>query len=101
MQRQGRIFLKKIKSIIGTYSGFVQLREPYLSDGLGQMHYTNGDVYEGDWKSGKRHGNGRLVDPEGSVYTGQWSNDIQTGYGVYENPTKLYKYEGNWMNKIY
>lgn len=100
MSRLGRIFIK-VKSVKGLYTGFVQAKHPYLNDGLGVMLYTSKEVYEGEWSLGKRNGNGRLVDPEGCVYLGAWKDDEQTGYGSYENPTKGYKYEGEWKQKNY
>ena len=34
----------------------------------------NGTVYEGRWKAGRYHGQGRLVTPMGEIYTGEFMN---------------------------
>ena len=37
---------------------------------------TNGDVYEGDWKDDKRHGNGKYTFfANGDIQEGKWDND--------------------------
>ena len=100
ISQKQRIFIKT-KTDKGLYTGFVQPKHPYLNDGLGVMLYSNKEVYEGEWLSGKRNGNGRLVDPEGCVYLGAWKDDEQTGYGTFENLVKGYRYEGGWLNKNY
>ena len=42
--------------------------------GKGIMHYKNGDIYNGEWQNGKRHGIGTMT--SGSrTYNGQWKND--------------------------
>ncbi len=44
-------------------------------------------VYQGDWQSGKRHGQGKLHWPDGSFYEGNWRNDFLEGQGllIYSN----------------
>ena len=37
--------------------------------------YSSGARYEGEWKGGKRHGEGTLVDEYGNTYRGGWEND--------------------------
>lgn len=36
--------------------------------------YPNGDYYEGEWKNGKPHGNGKMIFSNGSSYDGIWDN---------------------------
>jgi hypothetical protein len=38
----------------------------------GRAAYTDGSVYEGEWKDGQHHGQGKAVYPSGNVYVGQW-----------------------------
>ncbi len=45
-----------------------------IPDGTGQMTYSNGDVYEGEWKEGKRNGTGKMTYRNGDVYEGEWKN---------------------------
>ena len=44
---------------------------------------NNWEVYEGDWKSGKREGKGVLKLPTGSVYKGEFRDDKKEGKGIY------------------
>lgn len=37
--------------------------------------YDNGDVYEGEFLAGKRHGNGVYTSVNGSRYEGAWKDD--------------------------
>ena len=50
-------------------------------NGYGMMAYRNGDIYEGHWKEGKRHGSGRLITAKGTVWEGLWTNDEFNGWG--------------------
>ena len=62
------------------YRGFVKNK---TMNGKGRMSYKNGMVYQGEWKDGKAHGFGVLVDPnENSIYEGEWANDYQDGHGT-------------------
>ena len=36
--------------------------------GTGKMTYVQGGVYDGEWKSGKRHGQGKMKFSDGDVY---------------------------------
>ena len=58
-------------------------------------------TYEGEWKDGKRHGQGkRLLGT--TRYEGEWVNGDLEGYGVYDHPSHpLKKYEGNWKEGEY
>ncbi|KAL4461520.1 hypothetical protein ABPG74_016144, partial [Tetrahymena malaccensis] len=48
---------------------------------LGLYQLKNGDVYQGQWKNGLRHGRGKLLYKNGSVYEGYWEKNIANGYG--------------------
>ena len=43
--------------------------------------HSNGDYYEGLFKSNKRSGQGQFVSKEGVIYEGQFKNDEQSGFG--------------------
>lgn len=66
------------------------------SDRLGRVSY------EGDFKSGKRHGEGKFVWSSGSVYDGSYVNDARIGFGTLtfgsKDPLNRLKYEGEWRN---
>ena len=39
----------------------------YLKDKVND--FRDGDVYEGEWKDGKKHGKGKLITKDGKCYT--------------------------------
>lgn len=48
-------------------------------DGEGMYKYPNGDVYVGEWRRGKRHGYGELVQKDGSQVVGFFYEDEYVG----------------------
>ena len=44
-------------------------------DGLGTLHYANGDKYIGTFSNGKRHSGGTLYKSNGEKYAGVWKSD--------------------------
>eukprot|EP01064_Diplonema_japonicum_P005395 TRINITY_DN13621_c0_g3_i1.p1 TRINITY_DN13621_c0_g3~~TRINITY_DN13621_c0_g3_i1.p1 ORF type:complete len:620 (+),score=99.16 TRINITY_DN13621_c0_g3_i1:50-1861(+) len=46
-----------------------------------KFNYPDGDYYEGEWKNGKRHGQGALRLANGYHYDGKWEEDTPTGNG--------------------
>ena len=59
--------------------------------------YPNGAKYVGEFKNGKRHGQGILTYSDGAKYVGEFKNGKQHGHGTY---TYLYgdKYVGEFSN---
>lgn len=47
------------------------------------MYYaTTGEMYEGEWNCGKRHGYGTLMDQnKATIYSGNWIDGKQEGDG--------------------
>ena len=43
--------------------------------GQGTYYYKNGNIYSGEWQSGKKHGKGKLTFKSGKVQKGNWEND--------------------------
>lgn len=44
---------------IGVYKGeYVEMGDHKRAHGHGSFHYTNGDVFEGEWRDGQRSGKG-------------------------------------------
>lgn len=41
--------------------------------------YSTGERYEGEWKDGIRHGQGRRYYADGSIYDGGWRRDKKHG----------------------
>lgn len=46
-----------------------------------RFKYDNGDVYEGDFVNGKKHGDGKYTRADGSVFDGEYKNDKKHGRG--------------------
>jgi len=71
---------------------------------------NNFEIYEGDWKNGKKHGDGLLIridykDEEYYRYDGEWKNGKKHGEGALKddnprmNPVmELVEYKGEWRN---
>lgn len=75
------------------------------SDCVGESTYASGDKYVGEFKDGKRNGQGTyyfLADNKwkGNQYVGEFKDGEQTGQGVYyhlaNNPLKGYRVVGEW-----
>ena len=60
--------------------------------------HENGEVYEGEWKDGKKNGGGVLISSEhGDRYEGEWKDGKQNGIGTYKDSSgKIIS--GNWKN---
>jgi len=56
--------------------------------------------YDGEWKNGKRDGQGTLTYPDGSKYTGEWKINRMHGKGVktYADDQHIKEYVGDWKN---
>mmetsp|Transcript_6181 Transcript_6181/g.9996 ORF Transcript_6181/g.9996 Transcript_6181/m.9996 type:complete len:81 (+) Transcript_6181:498-740(+) len=64
------------------------------------MTHANGDVYFGDFKSGKAHGKGVFSDRKGNYFEGDWVNDLQHGTGTESWDYKEIIYEGDFVEGI-
>ncbi len=67
-------------------------------DGNGIHYYRNGDVYDGPWRKGKRHGPAgkyTYYNKRSAKYRGDWIKDMKHGQGImlFANGDK---YEGHW-----
>jgi hypothetical protein len=49
---------------------------------VGTFTYSNGNVYVGGWKDGKRDGQGTLSFSRGDKYVGEWKDDKRNGKGT-------------------
>ncbi|XP_070694071.1 alsin-like [Pempheris klunzingeri] len=72
--------------------------------GFGKYMYASGEVYEGCFCNGQRHGygmlsSGKMAKKSSSVFIGQWVHDRKNGYGVYDDITRGEKYMGLWLDE--
>lgn len=82
-----------IKSVLRKLISFVRIermeaiytcrcRAVLIADVLwiqGRLAYKDGSFYEGQWKQGKREGNGTLYYTNGDVFQGFWKDDLKHG----------------------
>ncbi|MEM1054584.1 MAG: PDZ domain-containing protein [Bacteroidota bacterium] len=71
------------------------------TDGTGTMRYGRMATYEGEWRGGKRHGQGTLTEhgPGASTFVGEWANDSRVRG---RETTALGSiYEGEYANDRY
>ena len=61
----------------------------------GGERYANGNVYTGEYRAGKRTGQGLCYFANGDLYTGAWNNDLIEGFGRYHYNTGR-AFEGNF-----
>ena len=59
--------------------------------------YTNGDIYIGEFKNNKRHGQGTLTSNDGTQYVGKWGDNKFNGQGMETYPNGD-KYIGEFKN---
>lgn len=48
-------------------------------DGYGEMIWTDGSRYIGQWLRGIQHGYGKIIFPDGTVREGYFENNIYVG----------------------
>ena len=72
-----------------------------------RQRYPNGDVYDGEWLDGKRHGRGVYAYRSGDKYVGEFANGMREGFGVFVGADTTEderlvlrgrRYEGEWKN---
>jgi len=79
----------------GIYAGWIN--KDQNPDGNGTLRVDNGDVYDGEWSNGQRHGEGVFASVEGDVYRGGWHEDKFHGHAVYVwSDGRLYR--GQYVN---
>ena len=66
------------------------------TDCFGIFTYGSGEKYVGEWKDGKRHGQGTLSFTNGSKYVGEWKDRSMHGQGTQYNADGSVKREGIW-----
>lgn len=87
-----------IKDSEGVYEG--EVNEDDERHGQGKMTYTNGNVYEGEWKDDNRNGKGKMTWNDDNVYEGEWKDNKEHGKGKMTwNDGSVY--EGEFKNGIY
>ncbi|KAJ7972328.1 Phosphatidylinositol 4-phosphate 5-kinase [Quillaja saponaria] len=86
--RVGELLLPNGESYCGSLLG-------NIPEGNGKYVWSDGCIYDGEWRRGMRHGNGRILWPSGAVYEGELSGGYVHGSGTYIGPDNL-NYKGRW-----
>lgn len=68
-----------------------------IMHGKGDITYSSGNSYSGEWKLGEQHGYGVMRYADGSVYEGNWKNGETEGYGILTEASGK-RFEGQWRN---
>ena len=68
----------------------------YHGQGTFKSHYGS-YLYVGEWKNNTQHGKGTITFVSGGKYIGQWKNDAKHGNGTHTWPHGV-KYVGGWKN---
>lgn len=66
-------------------------------NGQGTDYFSNGDIYEGNFVDEARSGYGKMTSADGKIYIGQWKDDLKHGKGREEHPNG-FTFEGNYLN---
>ena len=68
--------------------------------GYGVLKFNNGNIYEGEFNCGNRHGQGKMfIKTNETTYDGVWANNLRHGKGtIYFKDGR--KIEGTWKNGI-
>lgn len=56
--------------------------ENIIEEEIKTLKLSNGVIYEGEVKNGKRQGRGKQKWKEGTIFEGEWKNDQATGKGI-------------------
>ena len=64
---------------------------------FGTLTLNNGDKYVGEWKDGKRHGQGTYTFANGDKYVGEYRDGKENGQGTHTS-TNGDKYVGEWRD---
>ena len=73
----------------------IQYKDNSQSEGI--QRFDNGDIYEGAFKNGRKHGKGVLRTRNNRSYEGYWQFDKPHGFGINTFPNgKIYT--GNFEN---
>uniref|UniRef100_A0A2P2JHS9 Phosphatidylinositol 4-phosphate 5-kinase n=2 Tax=Rhizophora mucronata TaxID=61149 RepID=A0A2P2JHS9_RHIMU len=86
--RVGELFILNGESYSGSLLG-------NIPEGNGKYVWSDGCVYNGEWRRGMRHGNGKITWPSGTSYEGEFYGGYIHGKGSYISSSKI-TYEGRW-----
>jgi len=94
--KQDRVFAKALLRLGSLYVGDFHAADKSF-DGLGELLYTDGGRYVGQWKSSQRHGKGIYQGANGFEYAGDWVDGRKHGVGILTYPSGE-RYVGDFLD---
>jgi hypothetical protein len=79
----------------GTYEG--EVNRDGQKHGIGIYRWSDGSIFDGNYKSDMRHGKGKFLWSNGESYDGDYLQDQRTGKGTYSWPDGSF-YTGNFIS---
>ena len=75
-------------------------------NGQGTYTWTSGDKYVGEFKDDRKHGQGTYTYANGNKYVGEWKDDLFNGQGTYTSSDGTvyvgeFKNDGFWDLTVY
>ena len=62
------------------------------------MSYANGNKYIGEWKDGKKSGEGVMIYENGDLYDGEWQHGKKNGQGTLTLKNGNISHKGSWVD---
>lgn len=62
------------------------------------MSYSNGNKYIGEWKNGKKSGQGVMIYENGDLYDGGWKQGKRNGQGTLTLKNGDISHKGEWKD---
>ncbi len=81
--RQERKLLEKKHLLIDEGQQLLKDELNDLKNDVKRIEKENKENYVGEYKNGKRHGQGTFTFPDGGVYVGEWKDDKRHGQGIF------------------
>jgi hypothetical protein len=66
-------------------------------NGQGSLIYRNGNSYDGEWKDNLMNGHGKFIGTNGNSYDGEWKDNLMNGHGKIIG-TNGDSFEGEWKD---
>ena len=70
-------------------------------DGFGELDFSDGSKYIGNFHLDEIHGKGKFIYSNGSYYEGNFIGGEQVGYGKLFTADGILIYKGNWLRNTY
>lgn len=87
----------------GEFAGEGEIYDGEYKDGMkhgrGKLRMANGDVYEGEFKEDQMHGRGMIKYQNGDTFDGKFQNGVKNGRGVFKSKLGAI-YDGEYSDDL-